>query len=388
MDGTSTFGVLDGRTINSVDNLLGARAVNDYTLQGLAQTLSAVLVYDRVGYIFADAFRQAVSLSGEGWFHEGGIIDNPDTRTDFFGPIPIGEGDKDPFKDCLKLDTPRFESVMLATGLAYCPHEYAELVQEKYSMIKETEAAAALRFEGAGDLYERMSPSDQKLFRDWYLATCLWTIDLQKLAMQHNSATGIVYSPSNLALMQTTWGLDRADILSSSFDKIGQLEREVLRRYVPPGFDANLSPLLAILLDTTPSLEMLPETMFTMRRDYAEIRDVTRTFNQAIKAADTYNEVAEISREWEDMWKSVLDRIGGPKAEKPNTKVLTWDTFSALTPNGVLGKATGRAIGRLQDATVRRSFGVLFNVEKEFLASRLMASNIKRLFGDGQTSAT
>jgi len=362
--------VIDGRVLRTAATFVNG-GYTEYGFRSLNQLLEAVIIYDKVKVFDAHPIREMVEstnfvsnrLVSELLNLDGDLIAHSQLRDSYDSSV---EWDN--------LESPIFNGICASgTGLQ-CPASCLEEARSMRNSDLDREIMRALKICGYDDLLpeEHASNYNKNLLFDYFLGHSLWVQQLS-LPQLHN-AIGRVFSNEDTIL---SIGLGEQDF---SAKKMSMVQSKLLDKHLPGCINVDFSPLMAILLDTTLNLEMLPETLFQMRNDYSEIRRTNSKYYELINSAESYGEIAELSHEWESIWTSFISRIG--KSNKSIiSRIFVWD--NAKPSSKKVGIALAKAISeRQQESHIRKSMDTFFMLEKEFLSARKIQNSLAGLFSD------
>ena len=371
--------IIDRTVLSSVEMVLKQKRFEPYGIHALHQLLVSLLIYDNL--IWIDPHPPTQFLLSTGLY--------PDDDTPLY-PLVNPPGliscyqieDADALLELYKgfVHTVDFANEIHVSQKFECPPDYLKIVDTHYSDFKEEALVKSIEAVGGLQFYQSLNGKDKRTYRKHFLATSLWGTDVLKHAADTSKTNGIIYRPSTELMLGKNWEVCKHDLKLNAHEKLSALEQQIIKMHIPPHVTFDFSPLVAILLDTSPTLAMIPETIMLMRRDYHALRDTARACHQALADAQDYNELSEVSKEWEDMWTKAIARIGSSGSFAHSSRIFTWDTVSPLSLRGTLAKVAAKVFEGVGEVTLRRTLSAMLNIEKEFLQSRRIEKNINRLF--------
>ncbi|MFC2172052.1 hypothetical protein ACFLU6_05405 [Acidobacteriota bacterium] len=363
-----------------VDSLLRGTGIKKYDFESLTQTVESVVLYDQVLL-----YDYNISFLGLPFF-------DPCDRVEPISTLKEREQDVIQEVDASDIDAEwspkidfRHEWIPLPyviktsgyiDGGTKVPPIYLDKIASRLDSIGIETAKDYLSqsaFKGRPPV--EWSASDFQEFCRRLTANRLWHIEVARTYRDQMSASGVLYPP----WLSTFLRADHKQQWSCLHQRFHDFEESLLDRHTPQGVFLDLSPLTLVLLDTSPSRERIPETLWQMRRDYSELRDIARRYDDHLQNAESMSEVSELTQQWAKAWEAVLKRIKKPK--KPLLRELFgWDLLAKPSVKNVLGKSA-RIVGeRLHEKAIVTGLNILYEFQEEFLFSRQWRQRVGELF--------
>lgn len=257
-----------------------------------------------------------------------------------------------------------------------CPESVLNRNIEQIKLLGHDPVLRSLRSFSAEHFIETIHPDDLDWFFTRYAGHQIGQIEKARGLASLYSAAGTIVSPTAAPF----WNAEHEAIELYLHQHFKEFQETLASAHAATDTVIDLSPLIAVLLDSTLSLEMLPETLWLLRRDYKELREISSIYQVNLEDAENYAELSEIIRDWGQAWDKVIKRIGIERGGFLS-RLIGWDVIKKGSLKGIFLNALAETGKELSGLEVRRGLNMLHELEAEFLQSRRIRTRIKEIFG-------
>jgi hypothetical protein len=215
-------------------------------------------------------------------------------------------------------------------------------------------------------------------FQIQFATSRMWQIESARSVRESVGADGLFLPPD----MFPFWAEERRRLQSSLHTKMDEAQKIILRQ-ITPDSDVPLldvGALTHIALDSTVEREGMWETILQMRMDYAELRDIGRTFSTSLAEAEHNQDIADVLVRWRDAWDKILQSLAKPPQSLIH-RLFGWDVIKKGTLRGIFFEAADTVGKHWKDIQVQKGLTLVRELQSEVFFARPFASRIESLFG-------
>ena len=240
----------------------------------------------------------------------------------------------------------------------------------------------SLRLIGCGTLPEHLRSDERTRFLQDHASAQIFELDCARALCSENRADALLMTPPS----KPFYGAEQEALRSSVHNKFLALQEGLAQLVRGEAVTFDHTPLLAVALDTTLEREMLIDTVFQMRNDYRELREMGRAYKGQLQGADSYKHRVEAIEDWNRNWDAALSRIG-ERQKGVLGQVFSWDVLKKGSLRGALLESADKVAHSLADLQVAATVRVVHRFTEEFEFARPVERRIEELFG-GFSDAT
>jgi hypothetical protein len=374
----------------AVEALTGRAQLNSYTLAALEAVLEAVVLYDQLIIYENSPLRLLLELgSAEDRLYG---YDAPEDQ-----PLPfiyrlykehvLDWGNAYTIEQAKTRTPPTFNSGCSYRGVdgrIYTPmflqsatEDVTALGRRRGSLeIVEPLVRESLRLISNAALPEYIHPSERTNFIQDHASVQMFELDSARSLCSAKDADALLMTPPS----KPFYSAEQTALRSAVHNQFLKLQDGLAELVRANAVTFDHTPLLAVALDTTLERHMLVETIFQMRSDYKELRDVGRNYKAQLQGADLYKHRVEAIQEWNRNWDAALSRIGKQQTGLLG-QIFSWDVLKKGTIKGALLESAGKVANSIQDLQVAQTVRVVHRFAEEFEFSRPIEKRIEDLFG-------